>query len=145
MIRSEREQTSLWTSILYMYFSEKKYIRSTLRLYFQKKSIFGKCTSFILQILKDTLSILFQTSVLVKNSFSKKCSLSILWNRKKHSEDLQGLSESWNHFEKSVLKVWFKYNLTSKHHSDQFNVVLLKTQLRSCKHFFRVVKYIVGF
>ena len=72
-------------------------------------SIFGKCTSFILQILKDTLSILFQTSVLVKNSFSKKCSLSILWNRKKHSEDLEGLSESWNHFEKSVLKVWFKH------------------------------------
>ena len=72
-------------------------------------SIFGKCSSFILQILKNTLSILFQTSVLVKNSFSKKCSLSILWNRKKHSEDLEGLSESWNHFEKSVLKVWFKY------------------------------------
>ena len=40
MIRSEREQKSLRTSILYMYLSEKKYIRSTLRLYFQKKSIY---------------------------------------------------------------------------------------------------------
>ena len=149
MIRSEREQTSLRTSILYMYFSEKKVHSKYTSFVLPEKeyiwSIFGKCTSFILQIPKDTLSILFQTSVLVKNSFSKKCSLSILWNRKKHSEDLEGLSESWNHFEKSVLKVWFKYNLTSKHHSDQFNVVLLKTQLRSCKHFFRVVKYIVGF
>ena len=64
------------SSILYMYFSEKKYIWSIPRLYFQKKkykwSIFGKCTSFILQILKYTLSILLQTSVLVKNGFAKK-------------------------------------------------------------------------
>ena len=46
---------------------------------------------------------------------------------------------------KSILKVCFNYNLTSKYYSHQFSVLLLRTQLRSCKHFFRMVKYIAGF
>ena len=66
-------------SILQVYFictSQKKsifevYLVCTSRKKY-KWSIFGKCTSFILLILKYTLSILLQTSVLVKNSFAKK-------------------------------------------------------------------------
>ena len=67
-------------SILQVYFictsQKKKYIWSIPRFVLPEKkykwSTFGKCTSFILQILKYTLSILLQTSVLVKNSFAKK-------------------------------------------------------------------------
>ena len=89
----------------------KVYVVCTLRKKY-KRGIFGKCTSFILLILKYTLRILLQTSVLVK----EKCTLSILWNFKDTFWEYIRRQWSWYHFQtnvydKSMPKVCFNLKI----------------------------------
>ena len=81
---------------LYMCFSGEKSIRSIIHLQFKTsikliEYINGKCISFILHILKCTLSILLQTSVLVKKFSQRKVYFTISYILKK-------LKTAWEYY-----------------------------------------------